>query len=132
MKYLLMMNFEIGSWKANSAGTWRPEDVAKNQAFLAEFRQRLAHSGELVASEALAGPEAIRIVKGDDQGRPVVSDGPFPETKEFLGGYWMVDVETEARAFALAAEASLMPGPGGLASYLPIEVRPVLWSLADE
>ena len=49
----------------------------------------------------------------DGVGAPVVTDGPFPEAKEFLAGYWIVDVESEERAIEIAAEASAAPGPGG-------------------
>ena len=56
---------------------------------------------------------------------PEVTDGPFAETKEFLAGYWIVDVETPEQAYAIAARASLAPGPGGKPMYLKLEVREV-------
>jgi hypothetical protein len=55
-----------------------------------------------------------------------VTDGIFPETKEFLAGYWIVDVESPERAYAIAAEASAAPGPGGKPLRMAIEVRQVL------
>ena len=58
-------------------------------------------------------------------GEPI-TDGVFPETKEFLAGYWIVDVETPQRAYAIAAEASAAPGPGGKPLNMPIEVRAVM------
>jgi hypothetical protein len=55
-----------------------------------------------------------------------VTDGVFPESKEFLAGYWIVDVETPERAYAIAAEASAAPGKGGAPLNMPIEVRQVM------
>ena len=49
-----------------------------------------------------------------------------PETKEFLVGYWLIDVDSAERAYAVAAEASMAPGPGGVPLHLPIEVRQVM------
>jgi hypothetical protein len=56
----------------------------------------------------------------------VVTEGPFPETKEFLAGYLIVDCESDARAVEIAAELSAAPGPGGTPLNMPIEVRPVM------
>ena len=62
----------------------------------------------------------------DGTGAPVITDGPFPESKELLAGYRLVDVETPARAIEIAALASAAPGPGRVAIQQPIEVRQVL------
>jgi hypothetical protein len=55
-----------------------------------------------------------------------VTDGPFAEAKEFLAGYWIVDVETTDRAYQIAAQASAAPGKGGAPMNMPIEVREVM------
>ena len=55
-----------------------------------------------------------------------VTDGVFPESKEFLAGYWIVDVDGPERAFQIAAQASAAPGPGGAPLNMPIEVRQVM------
>jgi hypothetical protein len=55
-----------------------------------------------------------------------VTDGPFAESKEFLAGYWIVDVETPQRAHAIAARASAAPGPKGAPLNMAIEVRQVM------
>ena len=60
------------------------------------------------------------------KGGPEVTDGPFAETKEFLAGYWIVDVDSAQRAYAIAAAASAAPGPGGATMRIPIEVREVM------
>ncbi|MEO8227875.1 MAG: YciI family protein, partial [Gemmatimonadota bacterium] len=66
-----------------------------------------------------------RLIRAGNDGRPV-TDGVFPETKEFLAGYWIVEVDSPARAYELAAKASAAPGPGGAALNMPIEVRQVM------
>jgi hypothetical protein len=78
-----------------------------------------------VTAEELAGPDQTRIVRADDGGRPVVTDGPFAESKEFIAGFWIVDVKDEDEAYALAAKISTCPGPGGKRLNMPIEVRPI-------
>lgn len=65
------------------------------------------------------------MVRAGANGEPV-TDGVFPETKEFLAGYWIVDVETPERAYAIAAKASAAPGVGGAPLNMPIEVRQVM------
>ena len=62
----------------------------------------------------------------DGTGAPVITDGPFPESKELLAGYRLVDVETPGRAVEIAAQASAAPGPDGMPIQQPIEVRQVL------
>jgi hypothetical protein len=64
-------------------------------------------------------------VRAGKDGKPV-TDGVFPEAKEFLAGYWIVDVERADQAYAIAARASLAPGPGGRPLHLAIEVREVM------
>ena len=70
------------------------------------FSKELGDSGELVAAEGLAGPNEARVVRAGKGGEPEVTDGPFAEAKEFLAGYWIVDVESTERAYAIAARAS--------------------------
>jgi hypothetical protein len=80
----------------------------------------------LVAAEGLAGPDQARVVRAGKGGGPEVTDGPFPEAKEFLAGYWIVDVESPQQAYEIAARASAAPGPGGAPLNLRIEVREVM------
>ena len=91
-----------------------------------DFASKLAADGELVGAEGLAPPGDARVVKADAAGKPDVSDGPFAETKEFLVGYWIVDVENKERAYEIAAAASLAPGSDGEPLRLSIEVRQVM------
>lgn len=78
-----------------------------------------------MSAEGLAFPEQAKLVRAVKEGAPI-TDGVFPESKEFLAGFWIVDVDTAERAYAIAAEASAAPGPGGAALNMPIEVRPIM------
>jgi hypothetical protein len=103
------------------------DDLKAHIGFMKTFAQQLKSEGALVGAEGLAPPGQARIVRASktDQS-PEVTDGPFAEAKEFLAGYWIVDVESPAQAYAIAARASVAPGPGGKPLYLPIEVREVM------
>jgi len=123
MKYMLMMNTPGGGpYKITS---WPQQDFRAHIAFMRSFATKLTEAGELVAAEGLSGPDQAKRVRAGSDGKPV-TDGVFPETKEFLAGYWIVDVESPERAYRIAAEASAAPGPGGKPLNMPIEVRQVL------
>ena len=83
-----------------------------------------------VATEGLAAPGEAKIVRAGKDGEPI-TDGVFPESKEFLAGYWIIDVESPEQAYKIAARASTAPGPGGKPGRMPIEVRQVLSGHAD-
>jgi hypothetical protein len=125
MKFMLMMNAPRGDgdWGVMS---WPPEDLKAHIRFMKQLAVDLSRAGELVSAEGLASPDQARIVRAGKGGAPEVTDGPFPEAKEFLAGYWIVDVERADQAYAIAARASLAPGPGGRPLYLAIEVREVM------
>jgi hypothetical protein len=105
---------------------WTPGDIKAHIEFQQVLNQELAESGELVDAQGLAGPERAKFVVSDGASAPVITDGPFPEAKELLAGYRMVDVETAARAIEIAAQASAAPGPNGAPIRQPIEVREVM------
>lgn len=122
MKYILMMTGQKAGVE-----TYRAWSEAEKQAHLAVLRRiqaELIEAGEFVATEALAGPEEAVLIRGEKDGLPV-TDGVFPESKEFLLGYWIVAVPTRERAHAIAGRLSAAPGPGGIPTNMPIEVRPV-------
>ena len=123
MKYMLMMN--APGKTAYQIATWPKSDIEAHIAFMRGFASKLASNGELVSAEGLSGPDQAKLVRGGPNGEPV-TDGVFPETKEFLAGYWIIDVDSPERAYAVAAEASMAPGPGGAPLHLPIEVRQVM------
>jgi len=122
MKYILMMN----TMKAgHGVPDWPTQDLHAHIAFMISFNKELSQSGELVSAEGLAFPDQAKLVRAGKNGLPI-TDGVFPEGKEFLAGYWIVDVESPERAYAIAARASAAPGPGGAPLNMPIEVRPVM------
>jgi hypothetical protein len=127
MKYILMMT-------GNRAGvdayrSWSPRDVQAHFAFLKAFNTELAESGELVDVQPLAPPEQARVIRSGKDGEPI-TDGVFPESKEFLLGYWIVDVDSPERAYEIAARLSGGPGPGGAPLSMPIEVRQFMSGMA--
>jgi hypothetical protein len=125
MKYMLMMNAkrQQGDWAVSD---WSSDDFKAHIRFMKQLNKDLGDAGELVAAEGLASPGQARIVRARKDGTPEVTDGPFPEAKEFLAGYWIVDCETPQRAYEIAARASTAPGPGGAPLNMPIEVREVM------
>jgi hypothetical protein len=91
-------------------------------AVLTNLHRELTESGEFVATQGLAAPHEAKLVRGLKEGMPI-TDGIFPEAKEFLLGYWIVDVVTPERAYEIAGCISAAPGPGGVPTNVPIEVR---------
>ena len=123
MKYMLMMNAPLDAeYKIMS---WPKKDIEAHVAYWDRLNHELREAGELVSVEALSPPARARRVRADKNGLPV-TDGVFPETKEFLAGYWIVDVDSSERAYAIAAKASMAPGPGGKPLHMALEVRQVM------
>jgi hypothetical protein len=126
MKFMLMMNAPGGASGDWSVSRWAVEDLKAHVGFMAKLNQDLKAEGVFVGAEGLATPQQARIVRMGKNGAPEVTDGPFPEAKEFLAGYWHVDVESAAQAYAIAARISGAPGPGGKPILIPVEVREVM------
>lgn len=122
MKFMLHMNVPGGPYQMPG---WSPEDIKRMVAFMHEVNRELKVGGRLVAAEGLVGPDQTRIVRADDQGRTAVTDGPFAESKEFIAGFWIVEVTSADEAYAIAAKISMCPGPGAKPLHMPIEVREV-------
>lgn len=129
MKYMLLMSApkEAFEWYSK----WPKEDLQANIAFMRNFNKDLKESGVLVGAEGLAWPDQAVIVRAGKDGQPV-TDGVFPESKEFLAGFWIVDVENVEEAYRIAARASLAPAPAGTPDKMPIEVRQVLGRAPDD
>jgi len=120
MKYILMMS---GTQTGVAAyHRWSQGDRDQHMQALGAVIKDLTQTGEFVATQPLAEPKEAKFVRGEKNGLPV-TDGIFPESKEFLLGYWIVDVATPERAYAIAARISAAPGPGGIPTNMPIEVR---------
>lgn len=131
MKFLLMMHAPRGD------GSWGIDDWPKGTfeahvAHMKELNNRLRKSSELVDVLGLAPPGEARLVRAGNEGKARVTDGPFAETREFLAGFWMIEVSSADRAHQIAAEASSAPGPDGKPMNLSIEVRQVMDCPPDE
>ena len=120
MKYILLMTGTKAGVDAYRA--WTKKDIDAHMAVLTSLNRELADSGEFVATQGLAAPHEAKVVRGLNEGMPI-TDGIFPESKEFLLGYWIVDVPTPERAYEIAGRISAAPGPGGIPTNMPIEVR---------
>jgi hypothetical protein len=141
MKYILMMYATKADcdWYAR----WSKEDLQTNFAFMRAFSKELKDSCAYVAAVGLAFPDQAKIVRAGSDGTPI-TDGVFPEAKEFLMGYWIVDVEDAEEAYGIAARASAAPVPGGTLKdewrrnhpdepgTMPIEVRQVMSGPPEE
>jgi hypothetical protein len=132
VKYMLLMQFSLKNAGFPPIETWTAEEIQAHISFMGETNQKLAAAGELVQGEGLAMPDQAKIVRSGPGGEPVVTEGPFPETKEFLAGWWIVDCDTPERAEQVAAEISAAPGPGGAPLNMPIEVRAVMAGPSEE
>jgi hypothetical protein len=128
MKYILMMNGKKSDFERYAR--WSREDLQANVSFMRTFSKELKDSGVFVSTEGLGWPSEARLVRAGNDGEPI-TDGVFPESKEFLAGYWIIDVESPDQAYKVAARASQAPGPGGNPANMLIEVRPVLSGHAD-
>jgi len=120
MKYILLMSGTQAG--VASYHTWAQSDRDRHMQTLGAIVNDLVEKGEFVDTQPLSGPSEAKIVRGEKNGLPV-TDGVFPEAKEFLLGYWIVDVATPERACAIAGKISAAPGPGGIPTNMPIEVR---------
>ncbi|TQM36158.1 YciI family protein [Pseudonocardia cypriaca] len=117
MKYMLIMQLNPAAFDALT-DEQRKEIMEGHGAFMDTIKA----SGEMVETKALAEPAQSAVVRVRD-GVPVVTDGPYLESKEFMGGYYVVDCATRDRALELAA---LIPDAG--VEGLGIEVRPIIFS----
>jgi hypothetical protein len=120
MKYILLMSGTRAGVEAYHA--WSKQDIEAHMAVLQRINKDFTESGEFVATQGLAEPRDAKVVRGEKDGLPV-TDGIFPESKEFLLGYWIVDVANAERAYAIAGRISAAPGPEGKSTNMPIEVR---------
>src|SRR5204862_1954287 len=124
-RYLMIVNFEGGVVEAPME-EWKPEEITAHLEYYKALHKELVSSGELVDSQVLAGPNLAKIVRFGGLNAPVVTDGPFQEFKEWLAGYQIVDVDSEARAIEIAARVSAVPGPGGVPLQQPVHVRRIM------
>jgi hypothetical protein len=126
MRFMLLQNYGEVESDCLPMTEWSPEDIKAHIRFQLVLNDELAKRGELVDAQGLAGPDQAKFVVSDGVSAPVITDGPFPESKELLAGYRLVDVDSADRAIEIAAQASAAPGPDGVPIRQPIEVRQVL------
>jgi len=122
MKFMVQMNVKKGPYQM--AG-WSQEEVTRMVSFMNQLEKDLKASGQWVSAEGLVSPDEARLVTATDDGSPAVTDGPFAETKEFIAGYWIIDVKDADEAYRFAARVSACPGPGATPLNMPVEVRAV-------
>lgn len=132
MKYIVMMHAPYGKTGEYRVRDWPREALEAHMAHMGRMHRELTASGELAGGEGLAPPAEAKLVRADAKGAPVITDGPFPETKEFLAGYWLVDVDSVERACEIAADTSRAPGPDGRPLNMEMEVRRVMDAAAME
>jgi hypothetical protein len=130
MRFMLLQNYAEAESGCPPMSEWDPADVEAHIRFQQVLNEQLLASGELLDAQGLAGPDAAKFVVWDGVGAPVITDGPYAESKELLAGYRLVEVETEARALDIAAQASAAPSPVGPIRQ-PIEVRQVMGAPGD-
>jgi hypothetical protein len=132
MKFILMMGMKTDKESMSKLiMTWPKEDIQAHIGFMIGLNKELKEAGELVSAEGLAFPNEAKMVRAGKDGLPI-TDGIFPESKEFLIGYWIIDVESPERAYQVAARASAAPGRGGAPLNMPIEVRQVMSGPPEE
>jgi hypothetical protein len=129
MKYMLLMSGTKADFEAYA--NWPKKELEASMAFMRAFSKELKNAGVFVSTEGLAFPDQAKMVRAGKDGEPI-TDGVFPESKEFLAGYWIVDVDSPEQAYEIAARASTGPGFGGIRGSMPIEVRRVVGSAPQE
>jgi hypothetical protein len=122
MKFMVQMNVKHGPYQMEG---WAPEDIKRMVGFMDDLNKDLKTAGQWVAAEGLVSPDRTRLVTAKADGSPSVTDGPFAESKEFIAGFWIIDVKDETEAYKFAARVSSCPGPGGKPLNMPVEVRAV-------
>ncbi|MGJ7907156.1 YciI family protein [Actinopolyspora sp. H202] len=117
MKYLILMQVDPTVLEQLTDEQQRQLQEGHG-AFMAETKER----GEFIATQALADPSQSKVIRSSGSG-PEVTDGPFVESKEFMGGFYLIDVADEARAVKLAEQIPDANIPG-----LALELRPVMFA----
>ncbi|HET7454222.1 MAG TPA: YciI family protein [Solirubrobacterales bacterium] len=126
MKFMLLQAYGGVPEGTPPMTRWTPEEVDAHITYQKDLNAELTERGEFVDARGLSAPQLAKFVVWDEGGSPVVTDGPFPESKELLAGYRIIDVESVERAIEIAAQGSAAPGPGGRPIKQVIEVREVM------
>ncbi|MFD8235288.1 YciI family protein [Streptomyces sp. NPDC059696] len=136
MKYLVMVqgtqaDYEAMRGKASAdSPAWSEEDVQTMFAYMGAINDDLSESGELVDAQGLAEPAQTRHVTLGDDGKAVITDGPYGETEELPAGYWVLECESLERVTEIADRVSRCPQPAG-APHHPVVIRPIMDGSGD-
>jgi hypothetical protein len=130
MKYMILLyasqqDYDRMVGNPTDKPEWSADDVAAMHAFMESWNQELVESGEFVDARGLAAPVHTRRIHGLQNGVPVVTDGPYPETQEVLAGYTIVECGSLDRATEIAARITKSPSPGDVSGAY-IDVRPII------
>ncbi|BCL22941.1 YciI family protein [Streptomyces tuirus] len=136
MKYLVMVqgtqaDYDAMRGKASpDSPAWSEEELQTMFAYMGAINDDLAESGELVDGQGLAEPAQTRHVTLGDDGKAVITDGPYGETKELLAGYWVLECESLERVTEIADRVARCPQPAGAPDY-PVVIRPIMDGSGD-
>ncbi|MFI6150806.1 YciI family protein [Streptomyces sp. NPDC051109] len=130
MKYLVMVqgsqvDYDAYGGKGSAQSpAWSEQDLKAMFAHMEAINNDLAESGELLDAQGLVEPARTRFVTADKDGRPVITDGPYGETKELLAGYWVLDCASLERVTEIAARVARCPQPPGAPEH-PVVIRQI-------
>lgn len=136
MKYLVMIQGTQADYESmrgkESPGSpaYDAEQLQAMYAFMGALNNDLAESGEMIDGQGLAEPALTRSVALGADGKPVITDGPYGETKEVMAGYWVLECESLDRVTEIAERILQCPGPEGMTVY-PVVIRPILDGAGD-
>jgi len=136
MKYLVMVqgtqaDYEGMRGKASAqAPAWSEQELQAMYAYMGAISDDLSESGELVDAQGLTDPAQARQVSLGPDGKAVITDGPYSETKELLAGYWVLDCASLERVTEIAERILQCPQPAGATQY-PVVIRPIDNGSAD-
>lgn len=136
MKYLVMVQGSQADYEAmrgkGSEGSpaWSEQEIQTMYAFMSALNDDLSETGEMLDGQGLAEPAKIRHVSPGADGKAVITDGPYSETKELLCGYWVLECDSLERVTEIADRITRCPQPVGAPVY-PVVIRPILDGAGD-
>jgi len=136
MKYLVMVQATQADYEAmrgkgsEQSPAWSEQEIQTMYAFMGAINNDLSETGEFIDAQGLAEPAKVRHVSRDADGKAVITDGPYSETKELMCGYWVLECESLERVTEIAERIAQCPQPAGAPEY-PVVIRPILDGAGD-
>ncbi|GGW87560.1 YciI family protein [Streptomyces lomondensis] len=136
MKYLVMVqgaqaDYDAMRGRASAhSPVWSEDELKAMFSYMGAINDDLSETGELVDAQGLAEPAQTRHVTLGDDGKAVITDGPYSETKELLAGYWVLECESLERVTEIAERVARCPQPAGAPEY-PVVIRPIMDGSGD-